>query len=62
MLRENGGLIEKRLGARIVIKKIADLDLKTPRPVAVERKMLTRDAKAIFNDPEISIVIELVGG
>ena len=62
LLVENGGLIEKRLGARIVIKRIADLDLKTPRPVAVDRKMLTRDAKAILNDPEISIVIELVGG
>ena len=62
LLVENGGLIEKRLGARIVIRRIADLDLKTPRPVAVDRKILTRDAKAILNDPEISIVIELVGG
>lgn len=62
LLMENGGLIEKRLGAKIVIKRIADLDLKTPRPVAVDRKLLTKDAKAILHDPEISIVIELVGG
>jgi len=62
LLMENGGIIEQRLGARIVIKRIADLDLKTPRPVAVDKKLLTRDAKAILNDPEISIVIELVGG
>lgn len=62
LLLENGGLIEKRLGARIVIRRIADLDLKTPRPVAVDRKILTRDARAVLNDPEISIVIELVGG
>ena len=62
LLAENGGLIESRLGARIVIRKIADLDLKTPRPVAVDRKILTRDARAILSDPEISIVIELVGG
>ena len=62
LLMENGSLIEQRLGASIVIKKIADLDLKTPRPVAVDRKLLTKDAKAILNDPEISIVIELVGG
>ena len=62
LLMENGGLIEQRLGARIVIRKIADLDLKTPRPVTVDRKILTRDARAILNDPEISIVIELVGG
>ena len=62
LLMENGSLIEQRLGAKIVIKKIADLDLKTPRPVTVDRKLLTKDAKAILNDPEISIVIELVGG
>ena len=62
LLLENGSLIEKRIGAKIAVKRIADLDLKTPRPVAVDRKLLTRDAKAILNDPEISIVIELVGG
>lgn len=62
LLMESGGLIEKRIGAKIVISRIADLDLKTPRPVAVDRKLLTRDAKAILNDPEISIVIELMGG
>ncbi|NTV43833.1 MAG: homoserine dehydrogenase, partial [Syntrophobacteraceae bacterium] len=62
LLMENGSLIEQRLGARIVIKRIADLDLKTPRPVSVDKKLLTKDAKAILNDPEISIVIELVGG
>ena len=62
LLMENGSLIEKRLGSRIVIKKIADLDLKTQRPVQVDRKILTKDARAILGDPEISIVIELVGG
>ena len=62
LLLENGSLIEKRIGAKIAVKRIADLDLKTPRPVEVDRKLLTRDAKAILNDPEISIVIELVGG
>ena len=62
LLMENGSLIEQRLGARIVVKRIADLDLKTPRPVAVDKKLLTKDARTILNDPEISIVIELVGG
>jgi homoserine dehydrogenase len=62
LLMENGGLIEKRLGAKIVIKRIADLDLKTPRPVQVDKKLLTKDAKAILDDPDIAIVIELVGG
>ena len=62
LLRENEELIRKRLGARLVIKKIADVDIETPRPVPVEREILTTDVNEILTDPEISIVVELVGG
>jgi len=62
LLQESIELIRKRLGANIFLKKIADLDITTPRQVTVESALLTRDAKDILNDPEISIVIELIGG
>jgi len=62
LLRSNRDILEKRLGARIVLKKIADIDISTPRSVAVDRALLTTDAREILNDPEISIVIELIGG
>ena len=62
LLRNNAQLLEKRLGARLVLKKIADIDLTTPRDVQVEKDILTKDASEILNDPEISIVIELMGG
>ncbi len=62
LLRENDELIRKRLGARLVIKKIADVDIETPRSVPVEREILTTDVNEILADPEISIVVELVGG
>jgi len=62
LLRENEELIRKRLGARLVIKKIADVDIEIPRPVLVEREILTTDVNEILTDPEISIVVELVGG
>ena len=62
LLRENEELIRKRLGTGLVIKKIADIDIETPRPVPVEKEILTTDANEILNDPEISIVVELVGG
>jgi len=62
LLRENEELIRKRLGARLVIKKIADVDIETTRPVPVEREILTKDVNEILTDPEISIVVELVGG
>ncbi|MBW2673853.1 MAG: homoserine dehydrogenase [Deltaproteobacteria bacterium] len=62
LLQDNEELIRKRLGARLVIRKIADIDITTPRPVKVDRAILTTDVQEILNDPEISIVVELVGG
>ncbi len=62
LLRENDELIRKRLGARLVIKKIADVDIETQRPVPIEKELLTTDVNEILTDPEISIVVELVGG
>ncbi|MEA2015087.1 MAG: homoserine dehydrogenase [Thermodesulfobacteriota bacterium] len=62
LLRENDELIRKRLGARLVIKKIADVDIESTRAVQVERGKLTTDVNEILTDPEISIVVELVGG
>ncbi len=62
LLQDNEELIRKRLGARLVIKKIADIDIETPRPVEVDRKILTKDVQEVLSDPEISIVVELVGG
>lgn len=62
LLRDNAALLQDRLGAKLVIKKIADLDLQTPRVVSVEPNILTTDARSILNDPGIDIVIELMGG
>jgi homoserine dehydrogenase len=62
LLRENEELIQKRLGARLVIKKIVDIDIETPRIVQVAKDVLSTDANDILNDPQISIVVELMGG
>jgi len=62
LLRQNEELITKKLGARLVIKKIADIDITTPREVRVHKGLLTRDAREIINDKDIPIIIELMGG
>jgi len=61
-LQMNGGLIAKRLGAEIRLKKIADLDITRDRGVKVDPSLLTTRADDILDDPEIQIVIELMGG
>ena len=62
LLQESKDLIESRLGAKLVLKKIADLDITTKRQVTIKKELLTTDAKVILDDPEIAIVIELMGG
>jgi len=62
ILQKHSKLIEKRMGAKIVLKRVADIDLKTPRGVHLRPGILTRKAEEVINDPEIQIVMELVGG
>ncbi|HOE79453.1 MAG TPA: homoserine dehydrogenase [Smithellaceae bacterium] len=62
LLRQNEKLIAQRLGAKLVLKKIADINLKSARELKLPEAMLTLNASEIIEDPEISIVIELVGG
>jgi homoserine dehydrogenase len=62
ILIENRDLITSRVGSEIVIRKIADLDLNTDRGIPLDPGLLTRDAMEIINDPQIDIVVELIGG
>jgi homoserine dehydrogenase len=62
ILQDNREVLEARVGFPIRLKRIADLDLETDRGVDVDRSLLTTDAREIIDDPEISIVVELIGG
>lgn len=61
-LQRNAGLLAQRCGVRLVLRWIADLDLERDRGVVVDRALLTRDARAVVEDPQVNIIIELVGG
>ncbi|MFZ3156330.1 MAG: homoserine dehydrogenase [Smithella sp.] len=62
LLRQNEELITKKLGARLVLKKIADINITSPRSVKIGKNLLTTDAREIINDKDIPIVVELMGG
>jgi homoserine dehydrogenase len=62
ILSENSEIIRSRLGAPIVLKKISDLDIKRDRGLALKGVQLTMDAREVMTDPEIDIVVELIGG
>jgi homoserine dehydrogenase len=61
-LQANGDLLAERIGARLVLRKIADVDLKKDRGVKVARGLLTTDAASVIQDPAVNVVIELIGG
>jgi len=62
ILIENKDVLSQRTGFNINLKRIADLDVKRNRGIKLPKGTLTTDAEKILNDPEIDIVIELIGG
>ncbi len=62
ILQNNADLIARRVGRKVVLEKIADLDVKTDRGVTVPSGILTTNVNDILDDPQIDIVVELIGG
>lgn len=62
ILTQNGEIIKKRLGARVELVKVADLDITTDRGVKLASGVLTTSADEVISHPDIDVVIELIGG
>jgi homoserine dehydrogenase len=61
-LEKNGALLESRLGVKIGLRKIAVKALDEPRPYPIPASLMTTDWASVVNDPQVHVVIELVGG
>ena len=61
ILHDNASLIKQRSGTSIQIKKILVRNLHKARQFSVDAE-ITTDPQAVIRDPEISIVVELMGG
>ena len=62
LLTENQSLIARRLGADLIIKRAADLDIERDRGLQLNPGVLTTQAMDVINDPDVDIVLELIGG
>ena len=62
VLRQNRDVIAERLGFPLRLARIADLDTETDRGVDLDGIAFDADAQALIEDPEVEIVIELIGG
>jgi homoserine dehydrogenase len=61
-LTRNADLVAERLGIRLNLKWVCDKDAARLKGLSVSKKSLTSDAQTVLGDPEVHVVIELVGG
>ena len=62
ILKRNAEEIARRAGRGIEVDFIATLDADAATNLGIENVRLTDDAFAVVNDPDIDIVVELIGG
>jgi homoserine dehydrogenase len=54
--------VAARTGLSLEVRRIAVRDLAKARPAAIDTSLLTTDTDAIVVDPDIDVVVELIGG
>ena len=62
ILIQNRKLIKDRTGIDINLKRIADIDIKRDRGLKLSNGVLTNNADSVITDPDIDIIVELIGG
>ena len=62
VLKRNQQEIQRRTGKTIEIVKVADRNLELARKVTEGKVEVTDDAFSVVNDPNVDVVVELIGG
>lgn len=62
LMRGSKKQLSERLGAPLELAAVADIDHTRKREVSCPKSLLTKDTKGVLKDPDIDVVIELIGG
>jgi homoserine dehydrogenase len=62
LMRRNAAIYAHKLGAPLELAGVADRSLKPSRALGLTARMISRDAAALVERPDIDIVVELFGG
>jgi homoserine dehydrogenase len=62
LLIENQHLLAARVGTELNLKWVADVDIETDRGIQLPVGAFITDAQQVLDDPEIDIIIEMIGG
>ena len=61
-LLERSDLLERRSGVRVELAAVAELDTERALATGASRDIIVGDYKGVTENPDIDIVVELVGG
>jgi homoserine dehydrogenase len=61
-LQRNADLLAARIGVQVRVRKIAVKAFDEPRPYPIPRALMTTRWEEVVNDPQVHVVLELVGG
>jgi homoserine dehydrogenase len=61
-IQRNGALMASRLGVRLHIAQVAVRNPRKARAVRLPAKVITTDWRAVVANPDVNIVVELMGG
>ncbi len=62
LLLERPEVIAARLGAELELRRVADVDTGRDRGIRFPEGVLVADARRVLDDPQIEIVVEMIGG
>jgi homoserine dehydrogenase len=62
LVAEQADAVEGRTGLRLEITRVAVRNLSRERAVEVPERVLTRDSAAVVADPDVDVVVEVIGG
>ena len=62
LLKQNGQRYVERIGAPVILRHILVRDLARAQVDDEHRSLLTTDVEAVLNDPNVQIIIEVMGG
>lgn len=62
LVNDQADVIESRTGVRLEVTKVAVRNVSRDRDVKLDPSMLTRDAHAVVDDPNVDLVVEVIGG
>ena len=62
LVEQQSSVIEQRTGVRLEIVSVAVRNMSRDRDVQLSEGLLTRDAHSVVADPNVDLVVEMIGG